>query len=150
MSEQQDLAHRRIGGWVGSLAAAFRRDLELELAPFGVTASQWPILSLCDSGEAGTPSELARALAVDAAVVTRLLDRLEAKGLVCREPHPDDRRSTCVELTEQARALVPKLRPIISKNNAKFLHGLNETELSLISGIFTKMLQNASSQSASR
>ncbi len=126
------------------MAAAFRRGLELELAPFGVTASQWPILSLCYSGDADTASELAKALAVDAAVVTRLLDRLETKGLVRREPDPSDRRSNRIELTEQALALVPRLRPLVSKNNAKFLQGLSKEELSLISSLFPKLLRNAS------
>ncbi len=138
-----DPAHQHIGGWVGGLAAAFRKSLDLELAPYGVTASQWPILSLCYSGKSDTPSDLARVLPIDAAAVTRLLDRLEAKGLICREPHPNDRRSVRVELTKRGRALVPKLRPLIDKNNSKFLEGLSKTELSLISSLFPKLLRNA-------
>lgn len=143
MSDLTDPAHRHIGGWVGSLAAAFRRGLDLELAPYGVTASQWPILSLCYSGHSDTPSDLARVLPVDAAAVTRLLDRLEAKGLICRKPHSHDRRSVRVELTKRGRALVPKLRPLIDKNNANFLEGLSRAELSAVSSLFPKMLRNA-------
>ncbi len=138
-----DPAHQHIGGWVGGLAAAFRRGLDLELAPYGVTASQWPILKLCYSGKFDTPSDLVRVLPVDAPAVTRLLDRLEAKGLICREPNPNDRRSVRVELTKRGRALVPKLRPLIEKNNSKFLQGLSKTELSLISSLFPKLLRNA-------
>ena len=142
MTKQED-AQRYIGGWVGSLAAAFRRGLDSELAPFDVSASQWAILSQCYSGNVDTPGALANALPIDAAAVTRLLDRLEKKGLVRRGPHPRDRRSIRVELTKQGRTIVPKLRPLIDKNNAKFLEGLSQAELDNISSLFPKMLRNA-------
>jgi DNA-binding MarR family transcriptional regulator len=39
--------------------------------------------------------------------MTKLLDRLESKGLLQRRPHPDDRRAVMIELTDEGRALVP-------------------------------------------
>ena len=46
------------------------------------------------------PSEISAALLVASGTLTSRLDRLERKGLIRRVPHPTDRRSTEVELTE--------------------------------------------------
>ena len=46
-----------------------------------------------------TLSELAEANKLDAPYVTLIVDKLEAHGLVQRQPHPDDRRRKLVTLT---------------------------------------------------
>jgi DNA-binding MarR family transcriptional regulator len=46
-----------------------------------------------------TLSELAEANGIDAPYVTLIIDKLEAQGLVQRQPHPDDRRRKLVKLT---------------------------------------------------
>ena len=47
-------------------------------------------------GEPMTPGELAHVTELPSSTTTRVLDRLEAKGMVRREPDPDDRRRTLV------------------------------------------------------
>lgn len=51
-------------------------------------------------------SELKDALGITARSVTSLVDALETEGYVQREPHPDDRRATLVELTPSGRQAV--------------------------------------------
>src|SRR3546814_2633787 len=53
-------------------------------APFGLTAVQMMALHHVSVTPASTPSNLARNLAVDSASVTRLLDRLDNKGMIQR------------------------------------------------------------------
>jgi DNA-binding MarR family transcriptional regulator len=53
----------------------------------------------------GSAGELARRWQVTPAVLTGVLDRLEARGLVRREPHPEDRRRQRLVLTEAGLAL---------------------------------------------
>ena len=56
-----------------------------------------------------SPSEISAALLVASGTLTSRLDRLERKGLIRRVPHPSDRRSTEVELTETGlRAPTPR------------------------------------------
>lgn len=50
--------------------------------------------------------DLAEQLGVNSSTATRMIDRLVRRGLVRREPHPDDRRSTRVEITEEGRDVV--------------------------------------------
>ncbi|OCC15564.1 Transcriptional regulator, MarR family [Dissulfuribacter thermophilus] len=47
--------------------------------------------------------ELAEKIGVTTGTMTVMIDRLEAKGLVERKPHPDDRRSYVVDLTEKGQ-----------------------------------------------
>jgi len=51
-----------------------------------------------------SPSALAKRLGLASASITSLLDRLELAGMVARQPHPTDRRSLFVMLTERGRA----------------------------------------------
>lgn len=64
-------------------------------------------LARCGSA---TPGELARKEYVQPPSMTRIVAMLEAKGLVRRDPHPDDRRQVVVRQTEQAEAMLIESR----------------------------------------
>ena len=132
-----------LGYWVGSLASALRKGLDRELAAFDVTSAQWAILEVCNRGEANSPSALARVIPVDAAAISRQLDKLREKGLIRRRRLTSDRRSIRVELTEEGRELVPTLAPLVQANNSKFLEGITEDEQAALSVIIQKMLHHA-------
>ncbi len=70
-----------------------------------LTVSQSYCLRLLYFQGARTMSQLATALDVALSTMTGIVDQLEAKGLVDRVNHPDDRRSLKVELTARGRAL---------------------------------------------
>ena len=139
-----------LGFWVGSLASALRKGLDRELAPFDVTSAQWAILEVCFRGEANSPSALGRVIPVDAAAISRQLDKLREKGLIRRRRLTRDRRSVRVELTEEGRELVPKLSPLAHANNTRFLEGITEDEQTALSAIIQKMLDHAQSVVYSR
>ena len=73
-----------LGYWVGSLASVIRKGLSEELEPFGVTPTQWVILEAAFDGNANTITGLARVIPVDAAGISRQLDKLTDQGLVRR------------------------------------------------------------------
>lgn len=50
-----------------------------------------------------TPKDIARAVGISSASTTKLVDRLVAGGHLVRVPHPSDRRTTCIEVTEHTR-----------------------------------------------
>ena len=139
---EENSVHGGIGYWVGSLAAAFRKGLTEELAPFNVSPVKWAILEMCYRGEANTPSGLARVIPVDTAAISRQLDKLKDQGLIRRRRLSKDRRSVRVELTKEGRALVPQLAPAEQANNARFLAGITEEEQVALTSIIRKMLKN--------
>ena len=132
-----------LGYWVGSLASAVHKGLGEELAPLGVTPGQWAILEAAFDGNANTLTGLARIIPVDAAAISRQLDKLKDKGLVRRRRLRSDRRTVRIELTEAGRDLVPKLAPRIQANNDRFLSGISVGEQAAFTVIIKKMLKNA-------
>ena len=84
------LKHARLR--LGELAAA-------ALEPYGLDGRELAVLLVLASGEPASQQEAARRLDVDRTTMVALVDALEAKGLVARHPHAQDRRKNVVELT---------------------------------------------------
>src|ERR1700744_1201527 len=72
---------------------------EKALAPYGIDARELGILLLLAGHEPASQQQGAQRLGVDRITMVALLDTLEAKGLVSRHPHTEDRRRNVVELT---------------------------------------------------
>lgn len=77
--------------------------LDSQLRPFGVTFSRYEALVLLSHSRNGALplSKIGERLQVHATSVTNVIDRLEAAGLVTREPNPRDGRGTLACLTER-------------------------------------------------
>jgi DNA-binding MarR family transcriptional regulator len=70
-----------------------------------LTPPQYFVLTLLWEKDGRPFKELASAAHCSPATMTGIVDTLERKALVTRQPNPDDRRSLLVRLTEQGRAL---------------------------------------------
>lgn len=93
-----------------------------------MTVSQWAVLITVHRGDATTTREVARYMDIDAGAVSRLVDRLAAKGLMTREPDPSSRRTLRLALTDTGRELVPRLAEIADRNDAHFFAGLDPAQ----------------------
>ena len=84
--------------------------VESVLRPLDITFARYETLMLLHlSRRHALPMRvLGSRLQVHQTSVTNAVDRLEAAGLVVRRPHPDDRRSTLVEITAEGTALAEK------------------------------------------
>jgi DNA-binding MarR family transcriptional regulator len=104
--------------------------LEHELASIGVELnhSQYLVIKLLAKYGTQMPGDLARWLDHNAGAMTRLLDRLEDKGYVRRQPHAEDRRALRIELTEAGQALWGTIRQCSERMQQAALHDLSETE----------------------
>lgn len=81
-----------------------------EFRPYELSTSQYSILF--HASVEGVPlSKICEEMVADNSNLTRLVDRLEARGLVRRAPDPRDRRVTLVQLTPEGKALIDELRP---------------------------------------
>ena len=105
---------RRISDWhdaeifqlIDGLEKRFRQFQGYTLKESKLTPPQYFILSLLAEEDGRPFKELAEAAACSRATITGIVDTLEKKGLVTRNPHPDDRRSMLVKLTETGRSLL--------------------------------------------
>jgi DNA-binding MarR family transcriptional regulator len=115
-----------------------------DLAPLEISAAQSVIISvLAQRGEECATAELCKALSYDAGAMTRMVDRLEAKGLVSRRRCPNDRRLVKLELTEAGLAALPKLRECSVRVLNHFMQGFTPAEARQLECYLSRMLQNA-------
>src|SRR5882757_6963759 len=97
-----------IGPLIGRVRAVMLSRLDTELQTFGITGMQFAILKNVADGTAGTAADLCRLLHYDNGSMTRLLDRLEEKGLMRRERSKDDRRVVSLRITGAGRTVLPR------------------------------------------
>jgi len=81
--------------------------------------------------EPQTQRELAERLSADPPYITLMLDDLEKRGLVRRNPHPTDRRAKLVELTSSGRAAAAHADAILDEPPAE-LHGAPDADLEAV------------------
>lgn len=83
-------------------------EVDSELKKHGLNMTDYLLLMTLQLSEHGTRliSSLARNLMVHATTATLATDRLEARKLLERSPHPTDRRATCVTITTEGRELI--------------------------------------------
>lgn len=100
-----------------------------KLVAHGLTSAQWaPLMRMKTQGGGSTVAELARWLNTDAGATTRLLDRLEAKGLCRRVRQTDDRRVVRVELTPAGEAAIVEVPAVLCDVLNAHLEGFTESE----------------------
>jgi DNA-binding MarR family transcriptional regulator len=129
------------GYWIGRLAQAMLDDFTRGLTPNGATGAQWTVLNALYYGHAQSPAELASHIGIDRSAITRLVDRLEAKGLVVRQQDPTDRRGLTLALTPTGQDLVPTLQKVAQATRAKFVLALSPDEVQQLHTIVQKMLR---------
>jgi MarR family transcriptional regulator, multiple antibiotic resistance protein MarR len=113
------------------------------LAALDISAAQYVILSVLAQRGVDSAAQLCKDISYDGGAMTRMVDRLEAKGLISRRRCPDDRRLVKLELTEAGLAAIPKLRACSVRVLNHFLHGFSEAEARQLEGFLARMLQNA-------
>jgi DNA-binding MarR family transcriptional regulator len=80
------------------------------LAPLGIHPGHKLLLLELDTAGPRTQAQLAAASGYEPPTITLSVRQLEALGLVVRRSSPSDGRATIVELSDQGRAFLPKLR----------------------------------------
>ncbi|MEU8587300.1 MarR family transcriptional regulator [Streptomyces sp. NPDC048664] len=119
--------HDHLGYWLRRLSDEVHGRFEAELAAHGVTVSQWGVMIGVFHGE-DTTKAVASHMDIDPGAVSRLVDRLVAKGLLRREPDPVSRRTVRLVLTEEGLALVPVLAEIGDRNDAHYFGALDAAQ----------------------
>ncbi|MEM9382156.1 MAG: MarR family transcriptional regulator [Planctomycetota bacterium] len=130
------------GYWVNRLGAAFRTEVDRELRDLDLTRRQVGMLHFIHRAGQVTASDLTRTIGVDSTAVTRMIDRLEDKGLVSRSKDPDDGRRHIVELTTAARRMMPRLAKKAHRVETAFEEGIAPDDLATFHAVMMRMLEN--------
>ena len=113
---------------------------ETLVAPFDLTGQQYNVLRILRGAETeGLPTlTIAERMIERAPGITRMIDRLEAKGLVARELRPDDRRCVYCRITEKGLNLLELLDTPVEETNQMF-DALDEAELAQMTALLEKV-----------
>ena len=107
------------------------------------TIPQWLPLYKVHNGHADTVAELARKCTVDAGAMTRLLDRLEKKGLCRRVRSETDRRVVHIELTPEGEAVARQVPDVLSRVYNTALADFTPEEWQQLQGFLRRLRVNA-------
>jgi MarR family transcriptional regulator, transcriptional regulator for hemolysin len=91
------------------VARLLRMDADRRARAHGMTRAQWGLLIWLERQPGLSQKELAELLEVEPITVARLIDRLEARGMVERRPDPRDRRIWRLHLCPQAYPVLQEI-----------------------------------------
>ena len=109
----------------------------------GVTPEMWRVLSRLLARDGQSQSELGAALFRDRPNTSRILNGLEQRGYVVREPDPDDRRCTRIRITPAGRAFVMERAPLAIQVRDRLYEGIRRKRLDAMRQTIREIEENA-------
>lgn len=116
-----------LGFWLRLVSNQVSGAFAAKLAGKGVSVAEWAMMRELYDG-ARPPSEIALALALTRGAITKLADKLTARGLLARAPSARDGRGQILSLTGQGKSLVRQLAALADRNDAEFFAMLDGAE----------------------
>lgn len=122
-------------------ADLLRRGIAALLDPFGITPQQYNVLRILrGAGPAGLPTlVIGQRLIEQTPGMTRLINRLEAKGWVERHRNPGDRREVQCRLTPVGLALLTHIDPVMDAADQSMLATLSPEQLAQLIGLLDQI-----------
>lgn len=139
----QKFAQHSFGMQLAQLSRSWRAELDRRLSGLGLSQARWLVLlHLALLEEIPTQRELAKSVGVEGPTLARLLDSLEAQGLVQRQAVPEDRRAKKVVLSPQARPLIEQIESIAQQLRTELFAGIAEDDIKRCQQVHAQILQN--------
>lgn len=117
---------RSLGFLIHDVARLLRRSFNRGVQALGLTQTQWRAIAQLSRNEGINQVTLADILEVQPISLARLLDRMQASGLVERRPDPRDRRAVRLYLTAEAEPILAALRKQAADTHNQALGGMAE------------------------
>lgn len=143
-----EIREYQLGESVGYLISRVRSTLanmvtQRSMAELGITSQQGSILFMVASGKCVVAAELAREYGIDASAVTRLIDRLEKRGLLQRVRSNEDRRVVRLALTPEGLEIAAKMPALFNGVLENLLSGFSAEEVGFLKSMLRRVLVNS-------
>ncbi|MGJ4747695.1 MarR family winged helix-turn-helix transcriptional regulator [Leptospira sp. SA-E8] len=139
MEDKTPREERQIGfllSQVGSISASkFAKRIE----PLDITPSHSGILRLLAHMDGLSQRELCEKLSILPSRLVLLIDQMEEKDLVVRDPDPNDRRSYSLSLTTKGKKIMGQLSGLAKEHNEEMCSGLNQEDRKNLAKILSKI-----------
>ena len=145
MPPSQAHIHAEIGRLIAWLGRIWRREADQALSDHGLSyATAIPLLVLSRQGENIRQGVLADELGIEGPSLVRLIDLLQAEGLVERREDPTDRRAKTLHLTATGDAKVEEINRVLRRVRANLLKDIGSDELAVTFATLQRIEQRAS------
>ena len=135
--------HHRFGMQLAHMSRGWRAELDRRLAGLNLSQARWLVLlHLARFDEAPTQRELAQSVGVEGPTLARLLDSLEAQGLVKRQAVLEDRRAKKIVLCAPAKPLIEQIETIANALRVELFEGVDEEDLRVCMRVHARILGN--------
>jgi DNA-binding MarR family transcriptional regulator len=138
-----DLAGRILGDRICRLLEAAHKAIvqriDSGLFHLDLTCSQFFALVVLIRSNARTPSECSRLLQIGMGGVTRLLDRLEGKGLIERMHGTEDRRSIFLEVTPKGRSVYSQASRLVRQTQKRWMLDIPDEDIQMLCRLLTRL-----------
>jgi MarR family transcriptional regulator, transcriptional regulator for hemolysin len=115
----------------------WRKIARAAAAQHGVSeAASAPLIWIERLGENVRQNVLAEAIGIEGASLVRLIDELQASGLITRAPDPSDRRANAINLTPRGREVVKEVNDALVALRIEVFAGVSEADLQSAFKIF--------------
>jgi DNA-binding MarR family transcriptional regulator len=128
-----------IGFYITRTQSKLKKHFIQSLKPYGITPEQWVLFARLSEIEGISLTDLSKISIRDKPYTTRLIENLEAKGIIRREECQTDKRSSLIFLTEQGSELRRKISLIAAEINQWSIETLSEEEVRQLKLILNKL-----------
>lgn len=139
MARQLDHIRTSFPAAVAQLARLWRRAVDVELQPLGLTQATWlALLHIARSKEAPRQKDLAFSLGLDSSSVVRLLDLLEQAAYIERQEGLD-RRAKTIALTTRGKSVVAQVEKVATEARKRLLKDIPDADLEAAYNVIAKV-----------
>lgn len=131
-----------VGFLISMVKSAIVSSIDTELAPLELTAAQYRVVMILSYNGRSTLANLCEEMDYDRGAMSRLLCRLESKGLLDKKPCPEDKRSMYLTLSDKGAAFIPDILPKVNAVFHKGFNGFAEQEKEQLNSLLLKFLNN--------
>lgn len=133
-----------LGYLLHHLLYAFRQGLAREYGRIGIDLApeEMVVLMLLSRQDGLKQSQLSEKLAKDKAVITRILNKLDAAGFTAREHDPDDRRVVRAYITPKGQRAFRRLLPILTDFIHRALKGISQRDFDTTRDVLQRIISN--------
>jgi MarR family transcriptional regulator, transcriptional regulator for hemolysin len=133
---------RNFGFLLKDLSYRYVQRFEVRAREISLNLAQCKVLVRLEKNEGVSQARLAELTEVDAMTMVRILDRMEADGLLERRPDPADRRARCLYLTPKAKPLLDQIWRMSEATRAEVFAGIGKEEREVLIDVLERIHAN--------
>jgi MarR family transcriptional regulator, transcriptional regulator for hemolysin len=135
---------RNVGFLLREASRRYVQRFEVRASELSLNLPQCKALVRLEKNEGVSQARLAELAEVDAMTMVRILDRMEADGVLERRPDPEDRRARCLYLTAKAKPLLTQIWRLSDTTREEVFAGIGKNERDVFMSVLERLHDNLS------